>query len=99
MSEKKRLIIKVTEADYAPLDDGYLYFWPDPAKGALSADNLREIADELDRRLVKIRQKSEAIRDGEILALACKNHDWPLARELARKYGIPVHELPGYVPM
>jgi len=50
MSEKKRLIIKVTEADYAPLDDGYLYFWPDPAKGALSADNLRGIADELDRR-------------------------------------------------
>lgn len=66
-----------------------------PAKLALRRARAMKEA----RRLVKIRQKSEAIRDGEILALACKNHDWPLARELARKYGILVHELPGYVPM
>ena len=66
-----------------------------PAKLALRRARAMKEA----RRLVKIRQKSEAIRDGEILALACKNRDWPLARELARKYGILVHELPGYVPM
>ena len=66
-----------------------------PAKLALRRARAMKEA----RRLVKIRQKSEAIRDGEILALACKNHDWPLARELARKYDILVHELPGYVPM
>lgn len=32
------------------LDDGYLYFWPVKNEGAYSAHDLREIADELDRR-------------------------------------------------
>lgn len=31
------------------MDDGYQYFWIKD-RGALSAANLREIADELDRR-------------------------------------------------
>jgi len=46
-----RIIQKIDEAgEWLTLDDGFLYFDPRPACGALSAANLREIADELDRR-------------------------------------------------
>ncbi len=36
--------------DFIPLEDGYYYYWPHSGKGAFSADNLRAIADELDRK-------------------------------------------------
>jgi hypothetical protein len=36
--------------DFIPLEDGYYYYWPRPGKGGFSADNLRAIADELDRK-------------------------------------------------
>lgn len=46
----KSLIELVDEAgDFVALEDGYIYFW-EPHRGCLSAEQLREIADELDRR-------------------------------------------------
>ncbi len=46
-----RIIEKIDAADeWITLDDGFLYYDPRPCLGALSAANLREIADELDRR-------------------------------------------------
>ena len=42
-------IIKQASKDFAPLDDGYIYYWPSRG-GALSAHTLRIIADELDKR-------------------------------------------------
>jgi hypothetical protein len=37
--------------EFVTLDDGFVYYWPSGfAGGALSAYQLREIADELDRR-------------------------------------------------
>jgi hypothetical protein len=35
--------------DFISLEDGYYYYWPHSGKG-FSADNLRAIADELDRK-------------------------------------------------
>ncbi len=50
--ETKKRIIEKVELDgcFEPLDCGYLHFWPSIFHGALSADALRVIADELDRR-------------------------------------------------
>lgn len=45
--QKQHLIHKI-ERDCISLDDGFKYFWPDGTRGALSADNLRTIADYLD---------------------------------------------------
>lgn len=36
--------------EFVTLDDGFVYYWPPTGCGALSAYQLREIADELDRR-------------------------------------------------
>ncbi len=37
--------------EFITLDDGFVYYWPaGHAGGALSSHQLREIADELDRR-------------------------------------------------
>ena len=50
---EKRLIEKIEQADeFGMLDDGYQYYFPNH-RGALSAANLRTIADELDRRNAK----------------------------------------------
>lgn len=46
-----RIIERANEAgDFVTGDDGYVVFWPTLNKGAFSADVLRELADELDRR-------------------------------------------------
>jgi len=36
--------------EFQTLDDGFVYYWPSHRNGAFSADNLRKLADELDRR-------------------------------------------------
>lgn len=49
--EIARLIRLVDERkEIAPLEDGYLYYFPDGQHGALSPWMLRAIADELDLR-------------------------------------------------
>lgn len=35
--------------DFQHLEDGYLYYWPGQIRGAISAQILRLLADELDR--------------------------------------------------
>lgn len=48
---KKRIIQKLEECDcFAPLDCGYIHFWPACGGVAMSAAVLRFIADEIDRR-------------------------------------------------
>ena len=44
--------------DIGPLDDGFQYFWV-RERGALSASDLRAIADELDRRNKDWREQIE----------------------------------------
>jgi hypothetical protein len=61
---KKRIIEKLDKDNsLQPLDCGYLHFWPASWQGAFSADALRVIADELDRRNAdwdkKFRDQSE----------------------------------------
>ena len=47
--ERSRIIASCDEhGDICPLEDGFQYYWTN--RGALTADNLRTIADELDRR-------------------------------------------------
>lgn len=41
--------IAAARGEFWPLEDGFIYYWP-KKRGALSAGNLRELADELDRR-------------------------------------------------
>ena len=49
-NRRKRLIEKCEQYnEFGPLDDGYQCFWIKD-RGALSATDLRIIADELDRR-------------------------------------------------
>lgn len=42
-------VMEVTKPDIVAGDDGYFVFWPTSNKGALTARDLRIIADELDR--------------------------------------------------
>ena len=51
MSPEQHNLIKklVGRNEIGPLEDGYQYYWPNGG-GAISASQLREIADELDRR-------------------------------------------------
>jgi hypothetical protein len=46
-------MIKYTP-DFVAGDDGYYVFWPTTNNGAYTASDLRDIADELDRRNEKI---------------------------------------------
>lgn len=48
MKSRKEIVLESMESDVITLEDGYQYF--DTTKGALSAVDLRDIADELDRR-------------------------------------------------
>lgn len=50
--ERSRLVAMVEQwKEFITLVDGYVYYWPNPQRaGALSACNLRMIAEELDRR-------------------------------------------------
>jgi hypothetical protein len=52
MSSKPYRIVEAAErgGDFTTLDDGYVYFWPTSSCGAFSANDLRILADELDRR-------------------------------------------------
>ena len=44
-------LLEVVKDDLLKGDDGYVVFWPlGTGKGAYTANNLREIADEIDRR-------------------------------------------------
>lgn len=43
-------VITMAQRDFIAFEDGYLRYWPDKINGALSAADLRIIADELDRR-------------------------------------------------
>lgn len=43
------LELSVGDLELVTLDDGFVYFWPEANFGALSAHELREIADSLDR--------------------------------------------------
>ncbi len=48
---KKRIIEKLNkDGCFEPLDCGYVHLWPQTTQGAFSADALRVIADEIDRR-------------------------------------------------
>lgn len=45
------LIDKIdTREEFITLDDGFIYYMPEPGGGALNAWALRAIADELDKR-------------------------------------------------
>ncbi len=44
----KEVVLEKSKNEIIPLEDGYHYFWVS-GKGAMSADELRIIADELDR--------------------------------------------------
>lgn len=65
--ERSRLVAMVEQwNEFITLVDGYVYYWPNPERaGALSACNLRMIAEELDRRNDKwdheVRQALEEI--------------------------------------
>lgn len=50
MSDHKKTVVEKAHeyGDIEPLDDGYQYFWVKD-RGAFSANDLRLIADELDR--------------------------------------------------
>jgi len=48
MKSRKGIVLESMESDVITLEDGYQYF--DTTKGWLSAADLRDIADELDRR-------------------------------------------------
>ncbi len=50
MNDRVKHVVVMADihGDISPLEDGYQYFWH--SKGALSAADLRAIADELDRR-------------------------------------------------
>lgn len=45
-------IIEMAESldEFIMLEDGFVYYWPVASKGAISAQDLRIIAAELDRR-------------------------------------------------
>ena len=48
--EISRLIQKILqENEIAPLEDGFYYYFPSRAGGGLNSNNLREIADYLDK--------------------------------------------------
>lgn len=48
---RNRVIQMCDERDeFGPLEDGYVYYWPSAKQGAIAAEELRIIADELDRR-------------------------------------------------
>ena len=38
----------VKQEEIITLEDGFKYFWPLPSRGAFSAENLRDIAEQLD---------------------------------------------------
>lgn len=60
---KKRIIEKLNkDGCFEPLDCGYVHLWPQTTQGALSADSLRVIADELDRRNVEIKKHYREMR-------------------------------------
>lgn len=40
--------LTIDDPELVTLDDGFVYFWPQSNFGALSANELREIADSLD---------------------------------------------------
>ena len=44
------LIDRIPPKDFVTGDDGFAVYWPDFTRGAMTAGNLRTIADELDRR-------------------------------------------------
>tara|TARA_R110000824_G_scaffold172833_2_gene350795 strand:- start:4942 stop:5280 length:339 start_codon:yes stop_codon:yes gene_type:complete len=51
VKQTKRLIEMIEgQSGFDWLDDGFVYYFPGPRKGCLSAWSLRAIADELDRR-------------------------------------------------
>lgn len=48
-SQYKRIKIMSEErGDFCPLEDGYIYFWPNRQCGAISSSELRILADILD---------------------------------------------------
>lgn len=52
------------QEDFVTLEDGYVYFWAQNRQGALSSANLREIADELDKRNAPLDAEIEAFFAG-----------------------------------
>jgi hypothetical protein len=61
--ERQRLIKKLEDFGcFDPLDCGFVHFWPVLQHGALSAEDLRAIADELDRRNVEIKKQYREMR-------------------------------------
>lgn len=77
MKSRKEIVLESMESDVITLEDGYQYF--DTTKGGLSAADLRDIADELDRRNAewdaKVRQElgSPPMRKfrGKVYAATC----------------------------
>lgn len=51
------------------------------------------------RRLARDRRQQEAVRDAEEIHRLMALGAYGGIVALARKWGIPVHEIPGYVPM
>lgn len=51
--------------EFVTLDDGYKYWWPDKLNGCVSAYQLRELADELDKLNEPWQQEIENYFNGE----------------------------------
>lgn len=61
--ERKQWLNKLDKHGcFDTLDCGFVYFFPVVAHGALSADSLRVIADELDRRNEEVKRKHREMR-------------------------------------
>lgn len=50
VSEMTDIISRIPPKDFVIGDDGFVFYWPDFIRGAMSARDLRAIADEMDRR-------------------------------------------------
>lgn len=58
-------LITEIQSELVALDDGLFYFWP-TKKGALSSDELRAIADELDKKNKEWKEKLIEVMDKKI---------------------------------
>jgi hypothetical protein len=83
---KKRIITKLDEGQcLQPLDCGYLHFWPASWQGAFSADALRVIADELDRRNADWDKQFRVQSEEEVFAEITEDHMASFLKSLRTK--------------
>ena len=83
---KKRIIEKLEECDcFAPLDCGYIHFWPASGGVAMSAAVLRFIADELDRRNADWDKQFQEQSEEEVFAEIREDHMSSVLKSLRTK--------------